>query len=126
MRDLTDEERKDYNESLDRLSKPIPSPFEVSKRVFLYVSGEEYSADYFERHYEAQSFYEEMVRKGKRAQIVEENGYYFTVKIKEFGAIDDTFITFVREIMDTDSGDALMERQKEFYEVTMNGEANDA
>lgn len=93
-------------------------PTNNTKRVFLHVRGEEYSADYFERKYEAQSFYEEMMKKGKRAHLVDENGYVFTVRIKEFGAIDDAFISFIREIMDTDSGDDLMERREEFYEVS--------
>lgn len=70
----------------------------MSKRVFLHVDGEDYSAMEFEKKYsndERQALYEDLVKAGKKSITIEEDDIYANVKIVEFGEIDDEFISFV-------------------------------
>lgn len=70
----------------------------MTKRVFLYVNGEDYSAMEFDKKYNAeakQALYENMVRADKTIKTIEEDDIYAVVRIAEFGEIDDEFISFV-------------------------------
>lgn len=81
----------------------------MTKRVFLLVTGDEYSAMTFSQEYNAQEFYESMVADGETERELEDG----TVEIKEFGAVDDEFIQFIRdEIMDYDQS-----KDTDFFEV---------
>jgi len=65
------------------------------KRVFLYVSGVDYSALDFSRDYNAQEVYEEMIKKGLTQNTVDD----IDITIKEFGEIDDKFIEFMKDYL---------------------------
>lgn len=67
------------------------------KRVFLYVGGSDYSALDFSENYIEQQFYEEMLKEGVQEKIIDKGEIYTEVYIKEFGEIDDNFISFIRD-----------------------------
>jgi hypothetical protein len=74
----------------------------MSKSVFLFVSNHgDFDAEYFERDYDPQTVYEEMISEGvtkKRLRIIDdEYEDYTTVKIVEFGEVDPSFEEFVLE-----------------------------
>lgn len=76
----------------------------MSKRVFLYVIGDDYSALHFEDNFDSQEVYEQMIKEGVTSKSFEGENYYISVYIKEFGEIDDGFISFVlNSLMDYDS-----------------------
>jgi hypothetical protein len=82
----------------------------MSKRVFLFVEGYDYSAMIFEQEYNAQKVYEDMLAQGEGFVTLIGD---INVKIMEFGEIDDNFITFLNnDMFDYDSLKA-----KNFYEV---------
>lgn len=81
----------------------------MTKRVFLLVTGEDYSAMTFSQECNAQDFYESMVQD----EVTEREFEEATVTIKEFGAVDDAFIQFIRdEILDEDHS-----KDTDFFEV---------
>ena len=85
----------------------------MTKRVFLYATGSDFSAMDFEKYDQAQEIYEEMIQADVNEKVFESDDYYFEVKILEFGVIDDKFIDFIRdEIMDYDQAKA-----SDFFEV---------
>lgn len=68
----------------------------MSKTVFLYVYGEDYSALEFERNYKAQEVYETMVAEGVTKKVLQDDDdSYIEVKIEEFNAVDPNFVSFV-------------------------------
>lgn len=71
----------------------------MSKRVFLYVYGDDYSALHFDQEYDKQELYESMVNKNEKHRIIETDEFYIEIKIKEFGEIDDTFVQFIRDYL---------------------------
>jgi hypothetical protein len=76
----------------------------MTKNVFLFVKGDDYSALNFEQNFNAQQVYDDMVSKGEKRVSFESDEYYIDVYIKEFDDIDPEFIDFVRnEIHDYDS-----------------------
>lgn len=83
------------------------------KRVFLYVSGEEYSAMNFDDKYNSQDFYEQMLEEGVTKKTIDEDDVYADVEIKEFAAIDEDFIDFIRNnFVDYD-----VSKDTDFFEV---------
>lgn len=85
----------------------------MTKRVFLYVTGSDYSALDFSRAYGEQEFYENMMEEGLTQTSLNTDDIYADIKILEFGDIDDKFIDFIRhEIMDYDST-----KDSDFFEV---------
>lgn len=87
----------------------------VRKKVFLYVSGGDFSAMCFEQEYNIQEFYEEMIKKGITKTTIETDLVYANVEIKEFNDIDDSFIAFIRNnFIDYD-----MSKDRDFFEVKM-------
>jgi hypothetical protein len=86
----------------------------MTKRVFLRASGDDHSAMNFDRNFDIQKFYEDMVKEGVTKKTIDTDEFYIDVKILEFGEIDDKFISFVRDfIMDYD-----MSKANDFFEVT--------
>jgi len=65
------------------------------KTVFLYVTGEDFSAMHFEKHYDPKEFYKEMVEDDVQERVIEAS-FYAEVKILEFGEIDKDFIDYVK------------------------------
>lgn len=72
------------------------------KTAFLYVNNDgDYDAMTFERQYDPQTVYEEMLAEGVTKKELpdleygEDEGYTITVELKEFGAVDPDFETFV-------------------------------
>ena len=85
----------------------------MEKRVFLYVTGGDYSALNFSQDFKEQEFYERMVALGVDHTIVDNEDYYFEVYIKEFGPVDDKFIKFIKNtIMDYDHS-----KDSDFFEI---------
>lgn len=66
------------------------------KRVFLYVSGGDYSALDFDENYNAQEIYNKMKSDGITTTRLDSDDY-IEVVIYEFGAIDDKFISFMKD-----------------------------
>lgn len=67
----------------------------MSKTVFLYVYGDDYSALGFERKYNVQDVYEQMVAEEVTKKVIENDEYYIEAKIEEFGEIDPDFVSFM-------------------------------
>lgn len=85
----------------------------MTKRVFLYVRGDDYSALSFQQEFDMQKFYEEMKKEEKTEETISTDEVYAEVEIKEFTQIDDNFINFIRNhIMDYDSS-----KHTDFFEV---------
>lgn len=85
----------------------------MSKRVFLFVSGEEYSALLFVQNFNPQEVYENMVKENKRSISIDHDGFDIHVTIKEFNEIDPKFIEFIQsEVIDYDHT-----KHKDFIEV---------
>lgn len=77
------------------------------KRVFLYVSGEDYSARVFDDNYVSQDYYEDMLSSGVQKKIIDDDVLYAEVKIVEFDEVDEKFITFIRNnFMENQSKDS--------------------
>ena len=84
------------------------------KRVFLYVTGDDYSAMEFNEDYDKQLFYEDMVKEGVEKKIIDNGILYAEVYIYEFGSIDENFLYFVKNtIQDEDQS-----KQSDFFEVS--------
>lgn len=86
----------------------------MTKRVFLYATGDgDFPAMTFEQDYNCQNFYEEMVKENVTKKIIDTDEDYIVVKILEFDAVDEQFITFIRnEIMDYDHS-----KHSDFFEI---------
>jgi len=67
----------------------------MKKTIFLYVRGEDYSALEFERRFEEQKVYEDMVAKGETSRIIDEDESYMKIDIVEFGEVDSKFVSFM-------------------------------
>ncbi|MER2007437.1 MAG: hypothetical protein ABS939_08285 [Psychrobacillus sp.] len=70
----------------------------MSKRVFLYVSGDDFSAMHFDQEYsqkEKQEIYNNMVSEGKTLKIIDKDELYAEIRILEFDEIDNNFLAFV-------------------------------
>lgn len=67
----------------------------MSKRVFLYVRGGDYSAMTFRGNYNVQEFYEDMVKEGVTDKTINTDSFCADITIKEFGEVDSEFIGFV-------------------------------
>jgi hypothetical protein len=76
----------------------------MSKTVFLYVYGADFSAIDFEKKYNAQEVYESMLAEGVTHKVLEDtDDAYIEVKIKEFGEVDPEFVTWIMyELCDYD------------------------
>ena len=86
----------------------------MTKRVFLYATGSDYSAMDFSDNFNVQQVYEEMVQENVTTKTIDTDEYYIELKILEFGAIDDKFISFIQNNMfDYDKTKA-----SDFFEVT--------
>ena len=95
----------------------------MNKTVFLYVSGSDFSALDFERNYNPQDFYEEMVKKGLKLDIVNTDEIYAEVRIKEFGLVDSEFVSFVlSELVDYDFAKAENIYEVQYYIPLEKGE----
>lgn len=85
----------------------------MTKRVFLYATGDDFAAMDFEQHFVSQTVYEEMVQAGVKEKIIETDDYYIELELLEFSAIDDQFIAFIQNrIQDYDQAKA-----QNFFEV---------
>lgn len=70
----------------------------MGKRVFLYVSGDDFSAMNFRQEYsqkERQEIYNNMVSEGKTLKVIDRDELYAEIRIVEFNKIDDNFLAFV-------------------------------
>lgn len=69
----------------------------MDKTVFLYVSGDgDYNALDFERNFNAQQVYQDMLNENVSKKVFDTDDYYIVVQIKEFRAVDPEFISFVK------------------------------
>lgn len=76
----------------------------MSKSVWLYVSGDEYSAQEFIENYNVEDFYSKMVAEGVNLEVIDEEEFYMEVEIKDFGDVDDSFVRFIKDnLCDYDS-----------------------
>lgn len=74
----------------------------MNKRVFLYVTGDDYAALEFENNYDAQTVYEDMME-NKENHIILDDEFYCEVRIKEFDYVSDDLLGFVKsELCDYD------------------------
>lgn len=86
----------------------------MTKRIFLYATGSDYAAMDFSDNFNVQQVYEEMVQENVTTKTIDTDEYYIELKILEFGAIDDKFISFIQNSMlDYDQTKA-----SDFFEVT--------
>lgn len=80
------------------------------KSIFLYVHGDEYSAQDFSSNYNKNKIYKQM--KEKNLNHLELEGY-IEVDILEFDKIDDKFMDFLRDnLLDYDTS-----KDKDLFEI---------
>lgn len=80
----------------------------MSKRVFLYVTGEDYASLTFERNYDPQDVYETMVRNEEKYTNFDDYDSEIDVEVVKFGDIDDRFIEFVfNNLVDSDDAKSI-------------------
>lgn len=69
----------------------------MDKTIYLLVSGGDYSALDFERNFNAEKVYQEMLEEGVTSRVYDTDDYYIEVSIKEFGIVDPDFEIFIKD-----------------------------
>ncbi|QOV08312.1 hypothetical protein Kirov_113 [Bacillus phage Kirov] len=70
----------------------------MNKTVLLHVSGGDYSAQDFEKHFNPQEVYDNMIADGHTLVVFDSSEYYIEVRIYEFkDEVDGDFITYLHE-----------------------------
>lgn len=68
----------------------------MNKTILLHVSGGDYSAQDFEKYFNAQEVYEDMVKHNLTLMVFDSSDYYIEVRIREFkDGIDGDFISYL-------------------------------
>ncbi|MEJ3719265.1 hypothetical protein WGM54_14690 [Paenibacillus polymyxa] len=67
----------------------------MEKSVFLYVRGDDYSAMIFDRNFNAQEIYEDMIRKGESSRTIDGEDY-MDIDIVEFDKVDTRFMSWIK------------------------------
>ncbi|MGG1652272.1 hypothetical protein ABHN03_03995 [Paenibacillus sp. NRS-1775] len=67
----------------------------MNKSVFLYVRGDDYSAMLFDKNFNAQEIYEDMIRNGESSRTIDEEDY-IEIDIVEFEKVDTRFISWIK------------------------------
>lgn len=65
------------------------------RNIYLFVTGDEDAAIWFESTFNIREFYKEMVKEGLKEKSVKVEGIQIDVKIKEFGEVDPEYERFV-------------------------------
>jgi len=70
----------------------------MHKTVLLHVSGGDYSAQDFEKHFNAQEVYDNMIADGHTLVVFDSSEYYIEVRIREFkDEVDGDFVSYLFE-----------------------------
>lgn len=67
----------------------------MSKTIYLYVHGDDYSALSFEQKFKPKEFYDQMVSEGVTKKVIDDDNMYAEIEIKKFGFVDEEFESFV-------------------------------
>jgi hypothetical protein len=66
------------------------------KSIFLYVTGDDYAALYFEEKHDPQKVYESMLLVDTKHIILPDEDTYIEVRIKEFEKVNSDFLDFIQ------------------------------
>ena len=69
----------------------------MKNTVWLYVKGDDFSAEEFMENYTPEEVYLDMVKEGVESKAISNECMYAEVEIKKFGNVDEDFVSFMKD-----------------------------